>query len=403
MLLRISWFAGLSLHEATASTIRVHDCHLHDVGDAIVTRVLQVLYSGLGGHGSVAFSLAEAASNANAWDNSLLFMGIEPVLEAYTRNCGRIRAAHGYLRTTAGRPWLAWPRLYRKLAGLRPDAIVLHSVKAILPVSLYARRQHVPLIAVEHQPNALKSRAEWWASRELIRRADGVVVLTEDYRRELEIKLGRRYQATKIRLIPNGIDTDSFTPNTPGQSTAVTHVGMAARMTPSKRQDLLVDAIAQLNASDGNGRWHLSLAGDGEALPRLQELVRQRGLEHSVSFPGLLDEMELQAWFHKLDVYAHASDGETLSTSLLQAMACGLPIVGSDVSGIANLLAEGGGAGLVCAQSGEAFAANLKRITTDGDLAAGLRARARKLATSRYSRAAMFEGYRELLESTWKR
>jgi glycosyltransferase involved in cell wall biosynthesis len=122
-----------------------------------------------------------------------------------------------------------------------------------------------------------------------------------------------------------------------------------------------------------------------------------------VELPGYLGAQELCRWFHSLDVYAHASDGETLSTSLLQAMAMGLPIVGSNVPGIDNLLAAGGGCGLLTeAQTPEAFAAVLSRLAAEPALAEQLGARARALAVREYGQDAMFARYEQLLLSCKK-
>lgn len=361
-------------------------------------KVIQILYSGLGGHGSVAFSLLDAARTAGAWSNELMFVGIEPVLGEYERICQSGAIPHQYVRVTAGRAWTAWPAVYRALRRSRPEAIVLHSVKTILPCALYARWHGIPLVAVEHQPNALKHRGEWWASRLVMRLADSVVVLTEDYRAQLREGLGDRWVEGKVHLIPNGIDTTAFAPGaTAPAGDRPRRIGMAARMTGMKRQDLLIGAMALLRDRDGPGAWRLSLAGDGETLPALRSQVADLGLGDVVEFPGYLGESALRDWFGSLDVYAHASEGETLSTSLLQALAMGLPILGSDVPGIDNLLAAGGGAGLVVPQTAAAFAEACLRVRAEPVLEAELRGRARALAVAEFSQVAMFQRYDRVL------
>lgn len=122
------------------------------------------------------------------------------------------------------------------------------------------------------------------------------------------------------------------------------------------------------------------------------------GLEGIISLPGYLGEQALRDWFGDLDLYVHASDGETLSTSLLQAMAMGLPILDSDVPGINDLLAGGGCCGVVAdAQTPHAFAEALRRLTREPDLADGVARRARALALSDYSQHGMFKAYQTVL------
>jgi glycosyltransferase involved in cell wall biosynthesis len=330
----------------------------------------------------------------------MVFLGVEPALPTYIEAC----LASGYprtgIQTRSGAPWLSWPALYRALASMEPDAIILHSVKAIVPAAFYARRHGVPLLAVEHQPNDLKSKSEWLVSRWLPRLADAVGVLTEDYLSTLKARLGPRWPAANVCLVPNGIDVGLFSPAPmPSQRDTIV-IGMAARMTPMKRQDVLIDAMAILRNEDRRTNWRLNLAGDGESIAGLRERVEALGLQDLVDFPGYLGEAELLAWFRKVDIYAHASNGETLSTSLLQALAMGLPIVGSDVPGISDLLAKGGedGAGLSVAQSPGAFAQAFRTLSADPGMAARLRSRARRLAEAEYSKQAMFERYDALID-----
>lgn len=368
-------------------------------------KVVQILYSGLGGHGSVAFSLQAAAELARTgaptdWDVQMTFMGIEDLLPEYARLCAQRNIPHGCVRTEAGRPWRAWGRLTAQLNAMKPDAIVLHSVKAILPCWLYAWRRGIPLIAVEHQPNSLKKPAEWVASRLLMRLANAVVVLTPDYRGALQVGLGKAWREGKVHLISNGIDTAAFappaTPRTPGAGPV--RVGMAARFSEAKRHDLLVGAMAILRDEDGPDAWRLSLAGDGETRAAIAARASAEGLDNIITLPGYLGEQALRDWFGTLDLYVHASDGETLSTSLLQAMAMGRPILGSDVPGINDLLTVGGGGGLLAgAQTPEAFAEALRRLAREPGLAEGVAGRARALALTDYSQDGMFKAYQKVL------
>lgn len=362
-------------------------------------KVAQILYSGLGGHANVAFSLATASMAVGAWNPSLIFFGIEPVSEQHRQHCHKFGIEHDLVRTRPGRAWLYWPALMRAIARQRPDAIILHSVKAILPCALYARRHGIPIVAVEHQANALKHARERWISRVLMRSADAIVVLTSEYRDELHRQLDHRWRENKAHVIANGIDTDFWAPSDAVRSADSPRViGMASRMTGIKRQELLIDALARLCQLQGRDAWRLSLAGAGDTLDALRSKVQSLGLEELVSFPGHLGESALREWFGTLDFYAHASDGETLSTSILQALAMGLPVVGSDVPGIANLLAEGRGVGLAVAQEPQAFADAFVKLRDDADLAASLGQRARALAVGRYSQANMFQQYRDLLD-----
>jgi len=365
-------------------------------------RVVQVLYSGLGGHSSVAFSLQEAARERGAWRGGFVFFGVEPMLPTYREFCERQEAQYFGVAVRAGLPWIAWVRLIRSLYALRPDVIILHSVKTIFPCWLYARMRGICLIAVEHQSNPLKTRAEWFVSRWLMRLADAVVVLTEEYREDLRRGLGASWRASKVHVIPSGIDTRQCLPVRRGASRdrLPRRIGMAARFTGIKRFDLLVDALRLLHERDGAGQWQLSLAGEGETLPRTQARVLEAGLVDQVEFTGYLDSASLRDWFASLNFYAHASEGETLSTALLQAMASALPIVGSNVAGIASLLrGEEVYGRIVEAQTAAAFAEVLSDLARHPEQASMLGRRARQRVEQTFSQDAMLRRYQDVIGS----
>ena len=84
----------------------------------------------------------------------------------------------------------------------------------------------------------------------------------------------------------------------------------------------------------------LSIAGDGETSRDIKNYVEQNGLSDHVFIFGLLDQSALLDFLQSLDIYAHCTFGETMSTSIMQALACGLPIIASDVEGVSNMVKE---------------------------------------------------------------
>jgi glycosyltransferase involved in cell wall biosynthesis len=179
---------------------------------------------------------------------------------------------------------------------------------------------------------------------------------------------------------------------------------MAARFSSSKCQDLLVFALEHLVERSPETRWRLTLAGDGDCLEAVQRQAIARGMQGSVDFMGNLDEPELIEWFRTLDLYVHASEGEALSTSMLQAMSMGLPIVASAVPGIVDLLEQPGmrlGV-LTTANTSEAFADSIEALQSAPDLQARLGTACRNHVTSAYSHETMFERYNNLIQKARK-
>lgn len=368
--------------------------------------ILQVLYSGLGGHSAVANTLIEAGGPKDPWRHHLLFYGIEPVAPGYLDICARLDIPFDHIQTRQGRPWAAWPKLVRQVRSISPDAIILHSIKTIVPMRVGSAGR--PLVAVEHQNNGLKSKREWIVSAIAQILADRVVTLSPAYREALRRGLGPLFSDTRTTMVPTGVDLRGVIvgSRTPSQGKHIC-IGMASRFTPTKAQQVLVEAIGRLVHTRPETDWRLTLAGDGPCLAATKKMVREAGLQDVVDLPGHLPSDELPRWFGGLDAYAQASDGETLSTALLQAMAAGIPIVASDVPGIGDLLGPPTSGALplgrlVPARDADAFAEAIAGLADAPEAAADQARRAREYVVTRHSPEAMRAGYAEILEDLWR-
>lgn len=364
-----------------------------------VSAVVNVVYTGSGGLGNVAMSMLSAEGTQPVrW--GLAFIGDMPLAEEYRRFCTAMRVEYAVFRQRHRRPYGAWLALVRWLDRLQPRAIVCHSITAVLPCWWHARRYGVPLVAVEHTSNQVKSRTERAGSRLAMAVADRVVLLTNEYRHELKAAHGLLFRDRKVRIIPNGIDVERFRPASrpPLALLPLVRLGMAARFSFSKRQDLLVEMLEQLQMIARDVRFELHLAGDGAELERVRARAKRSTVAAQVHFAGLLDEAEVAEWLRSLDLYVHASEGETLSTSLLQAMATGLPIVASAIPGITNLLSASGTLGCTCENTPDAFARTVIALVASPREALQLGQLSRSRAIERYSHHAMLAAYLDVID-----
>ena len=358
-------------------------------------KVSQVLFSGLGGHASVVFSMIDG-DQEKQWEHHLIFFGTEPLNQQHADKAAIRNLEYDVVIATEKKPWKSWRRFYNYLRKADPHIILLHSNNLTLPAWWYCRRHHKKMIVIEHTPNQVKRKVDKWISLLGQYLADKLVLLTKDYRDELKAIQKGHFNEKKVAVIPNGIDTTIFVPGRKEIFTDPLQLGMAARFSNTKDQALLVKVLQQLHFS-APGKFKLLLAGDGEELPVVKRLVQELGLSGHVEFAGTLDEKNLIAFFHRLDIYLHASKGETMSTSIMQAMACGLPIVGSDIPGINNLLA--GDKGIVVKNSIEAYADAIKNLAGNKELMAKLAADSRYYAEKELSNARMFKSYDDLIKT----
>jgi glycosyltransferase involved in cell wall biosynthesis len=139
------------------------------------------------------------------------------------------------------------------------------------------------------------------------------------------------------------------------------------RLDPEKNPLLLVDVIEALRRRDP--RWRLAIVGGGPLAKRLAEIVRERGLEEAVELVGeVTNGPELWQWFRSSHAFLHVSLTEGLPQVLFEAEAAGLPIVATDVGGVAAALGQGERGLLVPPRDVAAATRALERLEADEEL-----------------------------------
>lgn len=218
--------------------------------------------------------------------------------------------------------------------------------------------------------------------------------------------------ARKSRLLPNGIDTERYRPATAADEAGPLErhfgagclvIGSVGRVEPVKNHSLLLAAFTALRARrpDLAGRLRLAVIGDGPLLPALRAQVDGAGLNDVVWLPGKRDDVA--AILRGLTVFALPSIAEGTPGAALEAMASGVPVVGSDVGGVPEVVADGATGTLVPSGDPEALAAALERYASGPALVHehGLAARLR--VTRHYGMQAMVAAYQALYDELCER
>jgi glycosyltransferase involved in cell wall biosynthesis len=201
----------------------------------------------------------------------------------------------------------------------------------------------------------------------------------------------------RLHYVPNGIDVDRFPQVDRAGRPGPPLVVCVGRFTPVKRQRDLVDAAALLRARGVEAR--LAFAGAGPLQDAVRGQVAGLALGDRVVFHGALAPAAVKDLLAEADVACMPSSQEGMPGAVLEAMASGLPVVGTDVNGIADGVADGETGVLVAPGDPAALAAALERLLADPALrhtlgAAGRRRVADELSLDRMVAAtlAVFRG-----------
>lgn len=155
-----------------------------------------------------------------------------------------------------------------------------------------------------------------------------------------------RMEAPTI-AISNGIDLTRFFPEKPdskvyekfGLPKDKTIISWIGRIDEEKHLHILMEALGRLHAAGAD--FHGLFVGGGNATERLQEMVKELGMEGKVTFTGLVSDEDLVRLHHVGDIFAVPSPTELQCLAMLEAMACGKPVVAVDAGALGELCITG--------------------------------------------------------------
>jgi D-inositol-3-phosphate glycosyltransferase len=236
--------------------------------------------------------------------------------------------------------------------------------------------------AVAQRPEDRETHRRIAVETEVVRRADVLIAATPVE----EEQLVRLYAAdpARIRVISPGVDTERFHPIP--MVYAKEHIGLCperciilfvGRIEPLKGIDNLLQAIALVVGEQPRLREGLCvpIIGGGppcvredDEMVRLQEMREDLKIEDIVIFLGAKDQDMLQYYYAAAAVVVMPSDYESFGMVALEAMACGTPVIASDVGGLSFLVRDGRTGYRVPARDPAALADKIARLLTDEGL-----------------------------------
>ena len=198
----------------------------------------------------------------------------------------------------------------------------------------------------------------------------------------------------KVDVTPFGVDLNRFTPAaaacSPGGARPLV-IGTVKTLAHKYGIDTLIRAYALLAADRSligtlPQGLRLRLVGGGEQRVELEALVGSLGLQEQVEFVGATRHADVPHWLQGFDIYAAASrlDSESFGVAIIEASACGLPVVVTRVGGLPEVVLDGQTGLVVERESPQALAAALKQLALDSALRRRLGERGRAHVAAKY-------------------
>jgi glycosyltransferase involved in cell wall biosynthesis len=269
----------------------------------------------------------------------------------------------------------------------RADVFHLHFPLPLgLGVLALSRRQRRPLVVTVHGNADIYELPPLFAplTRAVLKRADATVSVSSDLTKHLSDRLG-----VHAVTVSNGVDTEILKPTPRGPTDKVTLVSIS-RIVPRKNIHVLIEAVQAL-ARTGEHRLELVIAGAG---PSQAEVARMAARSPLTRFVGFVDEENKRELIAGADAFVQLSVREGLSIATLEALACGVPCIVSDLPGVREPITPGETGYLVSdPENVDCVVAVLRRVLQERDKLGPMRSVARRLAEERYSHGVMAEAY----------
>jgi glycosyltransferase involved in cell wall biosynthesis len=285
-------------------------------------------------------------------------------------------------------------KLIRMFRHLRPDIVHTHTAKAGTLGRLAARVAGVPLTVHTFHGHVLDgyfsppvTRFFLMVERRLARTTDRIVAVSPRLRDQLlAMRIGRPDQ---VEVVPLGLDLGRFRQRPPTApvlraslciAPGAPLLGSVGRLVPIKDLPTLFRAMATL---EENGQpAHLVIVGDGEDRTALTRLAGELGLSTRVHFLGWRSDLE--TILNELDVVVCSSRNEGTPVALIEAMAAGVPVLSTEVGGVADLVTHGETGWLVPPGDPAAMADGIRRLLAEPSLRTCLAAAGQAVALDRY-------------------
>ncbi len=289
-------------------------------------KICQIVYSGYGGHTDLALDLSKNFVNEFS-KVCLIFYGYQNIPVSYINFCKTHKITYRKLKLTFF--LIDWWKIFFFLTKLKCNVLILHT-GTIVPVFFYKLIYRAKLISAYHQSIYLKTSKEKFRDYVQFYVSNINIVITKIYY-DYFFKM---FNKKNIFIISNGIEIPKTFKEKKNKRKKIINFGMASRFIKTKGHKLLIECFENLP-----NNMVLKFVGTGDDETELKKILIEKNIKN-IHFEGYVEKNNMSNWFNSIDYYVHISDGETMSLSIMQAMAMGKVIIASNVSGIKNIISH---------------------------------------------------------------
>ena len=237
-------------------------------------------------------------------------------------------------------------KVRRLINSLKPD--ILHAHWATSYGLAGSLSGYHPYIISAWGRDVMTSPRRSWLMKKILQynlsKADGITATSQMLANETSKYV---YTGKVVHHIPFGIDVDLFTPPSFKHSRGSICIGTVKALEEKYGIEFLIRAYAKVVQYEPKSK--LLIVGDGSLRNHLLELVEQLRINDNVQFTGRIPNNEIIQYLHKIDIFVvpSISESETFGVSAIEASACSIPVIASNIGGLPEVVVDGV-TGLLC-------------------------------------------------------
>ena len=283
----------------------------------------------------------------------------------------------------------AW-YLIRNIRDFQPDIVHIFFAIPVGPLGWLLKRTHglpyiISLRGADVPSDEVKRFAKaYTVLRPIVARlhhdADAVVAVSNGLKDQAQVITPDR----PIEVVTNAIDLSRFVPPLQHANSDTVRLIYVGRLTASKSPDVLIKTLSMLRKLDVT-LFNLTLVGDGDQRSVLEQMVIDYDLTKHVTFSGWVAHENLLPYYQNADIFVTATTWEGMPNTVLEAMATGLPIVGTQAPGMDQLVTDGRNGYLIPPNDVSTMADRLRRLIDNPYERQRMGLESRKIAERQFS------------------